>query len=737
MELKGTVESIKFRNAENGYTVAEIDVHGLLVTAVGIFPPLTEGENVTLLGDYKVNPKYGEQFTVSEVVVVPPTTEAGIEKYLSSGLFHGVGEKTAEKIVRKFGKNTFEILEYSPSRLAEINGISITKAMDLSEAYKQLRRMQRAVMFLSQYDISLNMSIKIFRAYGEITESVVQSNPYSLVDTVEGIGFKSADEIARKLGLARDDPNRIRACVRYCLDEEASVSGNTWVNYNTLIYKTLQLLSFDSDKGEDVAEVIEDLEVGAYVKIVEKDETKGVMLDKFYKREKEIAQRLVELRDASIPPILSLTAEIRSFERENGITLHDSQKVAIITAINTGAVAITGGPGTGKTTIIKCIIFILSRMDISYVLTAPTGRAAKRMSQATGCQAKTIHRLLEINFKSEPPKFTYDEQNKLKAGAVIVDELSMADEMIFGSLLRAVKTGARLIIVGDADQLPSVGAGNVLSDIIQSGVLPVLKLTHIYRQAEGSYIITNAHRINAGELPEPSTDSTDFFFLTQSDADEIIKSIKDCCLTRIPKYFKITPDDIQVLTPLKKGVVGVGNLNTELQAVINPPALFKREIVVGQTTVFREGDRVIQMRNDYEIQWTREEKNGTVVGGEGVFNGDVGKIDRIDKGSMQVYVRFEDDSVACYGAEQLDELALAYAVSVHKSQGSEFPVVILAVGLYNPMVLTKNLLYTAVTRAKKMVMIVGDRATLHKMVRNKRTERRYTCLVEFIKELTD
>ena len=736
MEISGNIENIIFRNDENGYTVAEIDVHGMLVTAVGIFPPLTEGEHVTLRGERKINPKYGEQFSVTEVIVTPPNDEESIEKYLGSGLFRGVGEILAHRIVEKFGKDTFEILEYSPSRLAEVKGISPAKALEIASAYHDMRRMQRAVMFLSQYDISLNLSIKIFKVFGELTESVVQNNPYSLVDAVDGIGFKTADGIAQSLGIEKDNPNRIRACIKYALEEYAQVNGHTWVNFNTLVFQVLELLGFEKEKGEDVCELIRDMEVGGYVKIIDKEEKEGVMLYKYYRKEREIARRLVEIKNANVPPILTLTREIRAFEKENNITLHDSQKVAIITAVNTGAVVITGGPGTGKTTIIKCIIYIFSRMKISYLLTAPTGRASKRMSQATGSPAKTIHRLLEFNFHSDPPSFNFNEENQLDADAIIADEISMADENIFLALLRAIKTGARLIIVGDSDQLPSVGAGNVLGDIIQSGALPVLRLTRIYRQEEGSYIITNAHLINKGQLPDVTNDSKDFFFLNQIEHTDIVKTVKECCSVRMPNYFKIKPSDIQVLTPMKKGVVGVSNLNNELQQLMNPPSRFKNEIVVGQS-IIREGDRVIQMKNDYEIPWTRKEKNGSEFSGEGVFNGDVGIVTSIDKSVPEIYVKFEDDSIACYHQENFDELALSYAISVHKSQGSEFPIVILAIGQYNPLVVTKNLLYTAVTRAKTAVMLIGDRSTYHKVVRNKRTERRYTCLVEFINQVLE
>ncbi len=734
MELKGTLENLIFRNAENGYTVAVIDAHSLKVTAVGIFPPVKEGETVELKGEYKMNNRYGEQFEVSEVIVTPPSTEEGMRKYLASGLFKGVGEKTAESIVNAFGKYTFEIIEFAPSRLSEVKGISKAKAMEIGDSFLALRRMQNAIMYLSGYDISLALAIKIFKRYDVMTETVLQTNPYRLVEDVEGIGFAKADEIALKMGIEQDHPYRIKAVIRYCLEENASRDSNTFMPYSALLKEVMAKLNMiEGEKLELVVNVLEEMEQRGDIVRLNVKRTDGVMLEVYYKREMGIARRLVQLMKESRPAELNLLREIEYFEKTNNITLHNNQKTAIITAINSGGVVITGGPGTGKTTIIKCIVNILARMGITYALTAPTGRAAKRMSEATGIAAKTIHRLLDLDFKNGKGFFTYNEDTRLPADVIIVDEISMADEYVFHALVRSIKTGGRLIIVGDKDQLPSVGAGNILSDIIESGIMPVINLTHIYRQAENSYIVVNAHLINKGILPEPSKDAADFFFDYQDDPSVMLERVKQFCTSRIAAYINVCADDIQILAPLKKGIAGVNNINAELQKALNPPAYGKSELLV-PGGVLREGDRVIQLVNNYQMMWTRGLSQGVEQSGEGVFNGDVGKIVDIDKGEMTVKVKFEDDKISVYTADQLDQLALAYAISVHKAQGSEFRVGILVVSQYNAMVQTRNLLYTAVTRAKEMVVIVGSKEHLKAMVRNNRTEKRYTALLEFIRE---
>ncbi|MBQ4443757.1 MAG: ATP-dependent RecD-like DNA helicase [Clostridia bacterium] len=735
MEIRGTVEGLIFRNAENGYTVAAVDAHGLMITAVGIFPPITEGEDVVLVGEYKKNARYGDQFVVSQVIVAPPKSPENMVRYLSGGLFPGVGEVTARSIVRTFGADTFDVIEFNPARLAEVRGISRRKADAITERYVELRKMQRSIMFLTQYHVSLNLAIKIYKHYEDLTESIIKTNPYKLVEDIDGVGFRTADTIALSMGVAKDDVNRVRAGLRHTLDDGANRLGHTYLPYGQVVAMTLKLLEFEEEQANLVMDTLESMEiVGDVKRINEPDGGTGVMLFKHFNREQAIAKRLVQLMQEAIRYHFDYEREIDFFESLYHIRLHPKQREAVTAAMNSGGVVITGGPGTGKTTIIKCIIHLLERVESSYVLTAPTGRAAKRMSEATERVAKTIHRLLVLTPKALNVSYTYNEDNPLPADVIIVDEISMADESIFYALLRAVRRGARLILVGDKDQLPSVGAGCVLADIIESGVMPVVMLDHIYRQQEGSFIITNAHLINKGTLPEPDKTSRDFFFDYTDDESKMLEDVVQFCTKRISTYLDVTPAEIQVLAPLKKGEVGVNHLNEVLQAAVNPPAVFKKEINVGMNLVLREGDRVIQTCNNYDIEWTKEDE-GVVTSGTGVFNGDVGVVSAIDRGSMTVTVRFEDDRVAVYGADELSDVSLAYAVSVHKSQGSEFRVVLVVASQYNPMVLNKNLLYTAVTRAKEMVVLVGNKRTFQYMVRNKRTERRYTALVRFIKEL--
>ncbi len=736
MEIRGTIEGLIFRNAENGYTVAAVDAHGMMITAVGIFPPITEGEEVALEGEYKKNARYGDQFVVSQVIVAPPKSPENMVRYLSGGLFPGIGEVTARAIVRHFGLDTFDIIEFNPSRLTEVRGISRRKADALADRYVELRQMQRSIMFLTQYHVSLNLAIKIYKFYEDLTESVIKTNPYKLVEDIDGVGFRTADTIALSMGIAKDDVNRVRAGLRHTLDDGANRLGNTYLPYGQVVAMTLKLLEFEEEQANLVMDTLESMEiVGDVKRINEADGGTGIMLAKHFHREQAIAKRLIQLMQEAAQYHFDYEREIDFFEKLYHIKLHPKQREAVSAAMNNGGVVITGGPGTGKTTIIKCIIHLLEHAESSYVLTAPTGRAAKRMSEATERVAKTIHRLLELTPKALNVSYAYNEDNPLPADVIVVDEISMADESIFYALLRATRRGARLILVGDKDQLPSVGAGAVLADVIESGVMPVVMLDHIYRQQEGSFIITNAHLINKGTLPEPDRTSRDFFFDYTDDEAKMLEDVVQFCTKRIGTYLDVTPAEIQVLAPLKKGDVGVNHLNEVLQAAVNPPAPYKKELTVG-TALLREGDRVIQMSNNYDVEWTREDE-GVVTSGTGVFNGDVGIIERVDRGSMTVRVHFEDDRVADYGADELVDLSLAYAVSVHKSQGSEFRVVLVVASQYNPMVLNKNLLYTAVTRAKEMVVLVGNKKTFQYMVRNKRTERRYTALVRFIKELAE
>jgi len=733
MEIKGSIEGIVFRNAENGYTVAAVDVHGLMITAVGIFPPITEGETVTLIGDYKENSRYGQQFVVQEVVITPPKSKEGIMRYLSSGLFKGIGDVTASAIVKKFGEETFDIIEFNPLRLAEIRGISAKKAKEIGEKFYEMRSVQRAIMFLTHYNVSLNLALKIYRVYEANTESIIQTNPYRIVGDIEGVGFKTADTIAMSLGIEKNDPNRIKAGIRHILDDVAARSGHTYLPSGRVFKELKKLLALDDDTDELIGSAMEDMEFNEELVRISFDGcVSGLMLDKYYKMETSIAKRLVKIMSEGRSLDLNLDREIASFEYNYKISLHQRQKEAVEAAINYGSVIITGGPGTGKTTIIKCIIFILERMGISYALTAPTGRASKRMNEATGRPASTIHRLLTVNRMGGRTTFVHNENNPLTQDVLIVDETSMADEFILNALLKALDHGTKLIFVGDKDQLPSVGAGCVLADMISSKLIPVVELTHIYRQAEGSFIISNAHLINKGILPEPDRTSKDFFFDYQEDEGVALEHTVQFVTTRLPKFLNVSPDEIQVLAPLKIGTAGVNNLNKCLQEAINPPSKEKSELTVGMH-VLREGDRVIQIANNYDIEWYRD-YNGEITNGAGVFNGDIGKIEEIDKGSMKLVVKFEDERVAEYSAEEIDQLALSYSISVHKAQGSEFKAVVLVISRYNPMVLSKNLFYTAVTRAKDLVVVVGNKENVARMTKNRYTEKRLTALVNFINE---
>lgn len=734
MDISGSVQGIVFRNAENGYTVCAVDVHGLTITAVGIFPPITEGETLFLKGDYKNNSRYGEQFVVEEVIVSPPTDEYSMIQYLSSGLFRGVGEITASAIVNKFKNDTFDVIQFNPIKLAEVRGISKNKAEEIGAKFAELRAMQRAIMFLGKFHVSLNLSLKIYRCYQQNTENIIKTNPYKLVGDVEGVGFRTADQIAISIGIQNDDPNRVKAGIRYCLDEVASRSGHTYLQLGRIISEVKKLLSFTEEQVELINQALEDLEICGDIVRINKNGVLGYMLDKYYNLESGIAKKMVKIVTEGRPLDVDFNRETDFFERSNGIKFHASQRQAIQEALNNGCVIITGGPGTGKTTIIKCIIYMLENMTMRYALTAPTGRAAKRMNEATGKNAMTMHRLLEMN-RHGFGSCVYNDLNPLPYDVIIVDEVSMADEFIFYALLRALDRGTKLILVGDKDQLPSVGAGSVLADLIESKLMPVCMLNHIYRQSEDSFIITNAHLINRGILPEPNKNSKDFFFDYQDSEEVSIEHTKDFVTKRISKYIDVRPDEIQILAPLKQGTGGVINLNKLMQSALNPPAKFKDELNVG-TDVLRVGDRVIQTTNNYDIEWYKDMGN-MIVEGVGVFNGDIGIIDSISKGEGSVKVAFEDGRFATYAADELDQLSLAYAISVHKSQGSEFRVVILVLSRYNPMVLSKNLFYTAVTRAKEMVVVVGNKETVARMTKNKYTEKRLTALVDFIHEECD
>ena len=725
MELVGNIESIVFRNAENGYTVAHIATPKR-VTCVGIFPPVTEGERVVMTGEHVVNRNFGEQFKVTSVKVSPPTGRESMIRYLAGGLFKGIGEVTAKNIVSYFGEKTFEVIEFSPQELMKVKGISRAKAESIAAQFAEFRSMQQTIIFLQSFDISLNLALKIYRTYEGLTENVIRNNPFRLIEDVDGVGFATADMLALAMGLDKESSFRVSAAIVHVLKNAASTKGHTFLPLGMLVRETMKLLSFEEEKEHTVLTTIDEMQLEGTLVYLNDYHKNGVMLATYHKLEKSIAKNLLRIMGHSVELELDLEEEIAAFERAQGVTLHPSQKEAITAAVNSGCVVISGGPGTGKTTIIKCIIELLRKEGYSFALTAPTGRAAKRMSEATGAIAKTIHRLLDLHSSD------YATDAKLDADVVIVDEISMADEYIFNALLKAIPVGGKIVLVGDKDQLPSVGAGNILADIIASGIVPVKYLTHIYRQSSDSHIAIYAHMINGGVVPEFDNRSRDFFFDNAASDESIIKDVLSLCTERLPRYFGLDPADVQVLAPLKKGDAGVESLNAELQKVINPPAKEKGEMISGDR-IFRVGDRVIHTVNNYQLGWLQR-VGDKIEAGEGVFNGDIGRISEVSRAEAQLKVEFEDGKIATYTAGDLDQLTHAYAISVHKSQGSEFPVAVVVISRYNPIVTSRNLLYTAITRAKRAVVLVGDRQNVIKMIKNNYTEKRHTALNLFLKE---
>ena len=729
MIIEGPIEEIIFRNDENGYTVFLIDFKGALTTCVGKLVNANIGENLSLEGDFVNNSKYGIQFAFTSYEIILPTSLAGIERYLSSGLIKGVGPVTAKNIVQTFKEQTFDIIEMSPSSLAQIKNISIKKALEIGEKFKELKKMQNSIMFLQKYNISTNMAMKIYEFYGANTINVVKANPYRLVEDIDGIGFMSADRIAKSIGIPQESEFRIRAGLLYTMLSSTEKTGNTFLPKKMLESQSLALLELSEETYANLFDqALDGLVLDKTMMRMWKDNVEIVLLSKYYFYENSIAQKLAVLSCTQNIEKQNIDDEIAHFEQLNKIEFHQEQKNAINTALNNGVCVITGGPGTGKTTIVKCIIELLKQQNQKFILMAPTGRASKRLSDSTGEEAKTIHRALEVaqGGNSLGNRFVYNENNPLKTDAVIVDEMSMVDAPLMSSLCKALPRQCKLILVGDKDQLPSVGAGNVLDDIIKSQIIPVCTLTKIFRQSDDSLIITNAHLINNGKMPIIDNHSKDFFFEEKSELEQIKNSIVDLVTKRLPNFTKQESNQIQVLAPLKAGVCGISNLNRILQEVINPPSIRKMELVVGET-IFREGDKVMQTANNYNLVWSK------MVGfveeqGEGVFNGDIGYIAKIDYQSGETTVEFEDGRLCTYPRTEISQLSLAYAITIHKSQGSEFDTVVIPVIAGAPMILTRNLIYTAVTRAKKMVVLVGEKKNLKRMVSNNYTVARFTLL---------
>ena len=696
------------------------------VTVVGCMPEIREGEMLSVSGKWVNNSKYGEQFQAEEITFEAPADEEGIINYLASGLFYGVGRATAEAIVRRFGLRTLDILENEPARLTEVNGIGKLRAESIAENFKDNSAMRAAILFLQKHSVPLALAMKIYRFYGENTESAVSENPYRLVHDIDGVGFVTADKLADNLGYDKNSDFRISAGIIYALRDGGGRNGHTALPEDMLLRESAALLR--NDDTERIAAQLPRLilEGQLFSVRVEREDGEAVpfySLATEYNSEKSIAAKLVRLirERPSAADCSDSASEIASYEKTHGIILDEKQKAAVSTAMASGVSVITGGPGTGKTTIIKCLMELADARGMECALCAPTGRAAKRLAETTGRNAQTIHRLIGMDISSGKPVYRMNESNPLSADIIVVDEISMADVYIFNALLKAVKPSAKVVLVGDKDQLPSVSPGNVLADIIASDVTPVTYLTEIYRQDADSLIVVNAHRINEGKMPTIRNSSKDFFYINKQAPENIVSDVVSLVTERLPKYFHITPADIQVLAPMKKGPTGVEVLNRELQASLNPTG---KETVIGGVT-FRDGDKVMHTVNNYDLEWRRGTEEGT-----GVFNGDVGTIKDIVRGEL--IVEFDDGRIVEYDRASQEDLMLAYAVSVHKSQGSEFPAVILALGGGSGMLFNRNLLYTAVTRAKNVVVIVGPESALRKAVANNYTVKRYTLLKELI-----
>lgn len=735
MKIYGNIEDIIFKNEDNGYTVLNIDKDGELITCVGKTVGINVGEDVELEGCFVSNAKFGEQFSFVSIKTILPKSIESIKKYLSSGLIKGIGPATAEAIVDKFKEDTLYVIEYAPNRLQEVRGISIKKAISIGENFNEIKKMQNAVIFLQQYDISTNLSVKIFNFYKEKTIDIVSTNPYQLSLDIDGVGFLSADKIAKKMGIPYNSDFRVRAGILHTLKENSEKFGHTFLPKEDLFEQVSNLLFIDKDELKSLFdEEIEKLLINTFIKEFEYKDRLCICVSKFYYMESFIANKLITLDMSKIDVSVDIQNEIDEYERINKITLHETQKEAIIKAITGKVTVITGGPGTGKTTIVKCILQASQNFTKKILLLAPTGRASKRLSETCSYKASTIHRALEVNFRDgDHPVFNYNERNKLEVDVVIVDELSMVDVSLFNSLLKALPNTCKLILVGDKDQLPSVGAGNVLHDIISSNVVTCVKLSHIYRQDDKSLIVTNAHLINEGKMPDLSNKSNDFFYEYKDNPDDMFDSVINLVTNRLPKFAKCNPEDIQVLCAMKSGACGVENLNRRLQELINPSSIRKVELFL-ETKIVRVGDKVMQTVNNYDLEWTRRSEDGLIEQGKGVFNGDIGKITRIDYQTGETTVYFDDDRFVVYLKNQLSELSICYAMTIHKSQGSEFDVVVIPVVAGSSQIITRNLLYTAVTRAKKLVVLVGPKKNIARMIYNNYTTQRFSMLEELLKQ---
>lgn len=739
--VTGYIDHVIFRNEDNGYTVMVLKgmEEEQELTCVGTFPAITQGAAIEASGNYTTHPVYGKQFQIASYVEKMPEDALAMERYLGSGAIKGIGAALAARIVRRFGDDTMRIVEEEPERLAEIKGISEKKAMEIAEQMTEKADMRRAMIFLQKYGISLNLGAKIYQKYGQTVYGVLQENPYRLAEDISGVGFRIADEIASRIGIHTDSDYRIRSGMLYTL-LQASGEGHIYLPKEELFSRASGLLGVDSSYME---KHLMDMVVDRKLILKETEDGAVVYPTRYYYLELNSARMLCELNILCPEDEEMMAKRINRIEKETGTRLDEMQKQAVAAAASHGLFILTGGPGTGKTTTINAIIRYFEEEGAELRLAAPTGRAAKRMTEATGYEAQTIHRLLELNGMPEEEQegravhFDRNSENPLEADVIIIDEMSMVDIALMHSLLLAVTAGTRLILVGDENQLPSVGPGNVLRDIIRSGCFPVVELKKIFRQASESDIVVNAHKINRGEQVTINNKSRDFFFLKRYDADIIIRVVIALIQEKLPRYVDAKPYEIQVLTPMRKGLLGVERLNQILQRYLNPPDEKKKEKEIGQR-LFREGDKVMQVKNNYQLEWEILGRYKIPVDkGVGVFNGDTGIMTEINEFAETATVEFEDGRQAEYSFKQLEELELAYAVTIHKSQGSEYPAVILPILSGPRMLMNRNLLYTAVTRARKCVTVVGSETTFAEMIRNEKQQQRYSSLDQRICEMEE
>ncbi len=756
--VKGYVEKIKYRNEENGYSVLNLGYEGQDYVLVGTFPYISEGDLVEAEGRMVEHPIYGEQLQVERYELKAPEDTASMERYLGSGAIKGVGAALAARIARRFKADTFRIVEEEPERLAEVKGISEKLARSIGEQMEEKKEMRQAMMFLQEYGISMNLALKIYQQYGQMLYGIIKENPYKLADDIQGVGFKMADEIAQRVGILMDSDFRIRSGIFYCLLQSVA-NGHTYLPQRELLKSASELLRVEPQimekhlmdlqmekkivvrmgeaEREERENLPETLEEG------EMPSDRHIYASQYYYMELNTARMLHDLNLKGSEPVEDIHRKLEKICREEGIEADEMQIQAVTRAVNSGLLIITGGPGTGKTTTINTIIRYFEQEEMTILLAAPTGRAAKRMTEATGYEAKTIHRLLELSGVPDDDqgiagmRFERGEENPLDADAIIIDETSMVDIYLMHSLLKAVSPGTRLILVGDVNQLPSVGAGNVLRDMIESGAFPVVRLNRIFRQAAESDIIVNAHKINGGEVISLGKRSRDFLFIRGEQPDAIIRSMITLVREKLPGYVHAKPFDIQIMTPMRKGALGVERLNGILQEYLNPRSPSKAEKESGGI-IYRVGDKVMQVKNNYQVEWEVKDSRGIVSeSGTGVFNGDIGIIREINTFSEELTVEFDEGRMVDYGFRQLEELELAYAITIHKSQGSEYPAVIIPVHSGPSMLMTRNLIYTAVTRARLCVCLVGIPEMFQKMVDNEVEQRRYTGLKARIRELTE